>query len=99
MPDKCFPKKEPTDPHRAGRIQVPKGSKIGPKSPSNIKIHSYGDRKLKFGVHVDEMKESYVLEPKRHGTPPGGVPRGVKNHSLALKSIFFKISSKNLVSK
>ena len=33
------------------------------------KIHSYGDRKLKFGMHVDKMQESNVLEPKRHGAP------------------------------
>ena len=32
-------------------------------------------------------------------SPPGVAPRGVKNHPYALKSIFFKISSRKLVSK
>ena len=31
-------------------------------------------------------------------SPPGVAPRGVKNHPYALKSIFFKISSRKLVS-
>ena len=32
-------------------------------------------------------------------SPPGVAPRGVKNHHWALKSMFFKISSRKLVSK
>ena len=59
------------------------------------KIHSYGDRKLKIGMNVDEMLESYVLGLKTHRGPPGVVPKGVKNHPEALKSMFFKISSQS----
>ena len=57
MPDGFFAQKVPTDPLRADSIlytvysiQVPKGSKIA----LDYEIPCYGERKLKFGMHVDK---------------------------------------------
>ena len=54
--------------HR-GPLSGALGVQNRPKIAHTHKINSYGYRKLKFGMHVDKMQESNVLEPKRHGAP------------------------------
>ena len=54
---------------RALTHRGPLSGALGVQNRPTLKINSYGYRKLKFGMHVDKMQESNVLEPKRHGAP------------------------------
>ena len=52
MPDGFFAQKVPTDPLRA--YTAAKGVQNWPIIALNYEIPCYGERKLKFGMHVDK---------------------------------------------